>query len=160
MPSGGKVFSGTGATRTLTNLYPFNDGYDAWAGDCADADPEGTDASGVLYWPGATRPDTFAVDPNTATSGTITMPTVQVNFTRASGTTSVNVVAVHASGDPRCASGETLTVASFTTNGSTTVALPYGTWTLQVTGKTPVGSWPVVTLDPRSSSTVTANVNI
>lgn len=160
VPSGWKVFSGTGSSRTLGNLYPYNDGYEAWAGDCADADPEGTNSSGVLYWPGASRPDPFAVDPNTTTTGTITMPTVQVNFTRASGTTAVNVVAVHASGDPRCASGETLTVASFTTNGSTTVALPYGTWTLQVSGKTPVGSWPVVTLDPRSNSIVNANVNI
>lgn len=160
VPSGWKVFNGTGATRTLANLYPFSDGYEAWAGDCADADPEGKDASGDPYWPGAVRSDPFAVDPNTTTTGTVTMPTVQVNFTRASGTTAVNLVAVHASGDPRCSSGSTLTAATFTVSGSTTIALPYGTWTLQISGKTPVGSWPTVTLDPRSSSTVNANVNI
>jgi hypothetical protein len=84
---------------------------------------------------------------------------VQLNFTRNSGSSSVNVVAVYAS-DPRCTTGQTLTVASFTVNGSTTVALPYGTWTLQVTGKSPVGSWPVVVLDPRASGIVTANVAI
>ncbi len=160
VPSGWKVFTGTGASRTLSNLYPYNDGYDAWAGDCADADPEGTNASGVAYWPGAARPDPFGVDPNNTTSGTITMPTVQVNFTRASGTSAVSLVAVHASGDPRCTSGETLTLASLTTSGTTTVALPYGTWTLQVSGKSPVGSWPVVTLDPRSAATTNANVSI
>jgi len=49
---------------------------------------------------------------------------------------------------------------NFTVNASTTVALPYGTWTLQITGKTPVGSWPVVTLDPRVATTATANVKI
>ena len=71
----------------------------------------------------------------------------------------MSVVAVHAA-DAKCTAGETLTVASFTVNGSTTIALPYGTWTLQVTGKSPVGSWPVVTLDPRVTTTATANVKI
>jgi prepilin-type N-terminal cleavage/methylation domain-containing protein len=160
LPSGWKTFTGTGATRTVSNLYPYNDGYDVWAGSCADADPEGKNASGVPYWPGASRADSIAVDPNSATSATVTMATVQLNFTRQSGSGAVTVNAVHASGDPRCSSGQTLAVASFTVNGSTTVALPYGTWTLQAAGKTPVGSWPVVTLDPRSSATVNATVSI
>jgi prepilin-type N-terminal cleavage/methylation domain-containing protein len=160
LPSGWKVFSGTGASRTLSNLYPFGDGYEAWAGSCADADPEGKDSSGDLYWPGATRADALAVDPNTTTAGTVTMATVQVNFTRTSGSGAVTINAVHASGDPRCSSGQTLAVASFTVNASTTIALPYGTWTLQASGKTPVGSWPVVTLDPRVTTTATANVAI
>ena len=49
---------------------------------------------------------------------------------------------------PKCTSGETLAVATFTTSTSTLVALPYGTWTLKITGKSPVGSWPVIALDP------------
>ena len=148
-----------GRPRTLDNLFPFNDGYDAWAGDCADADPEGKNASNVLYWPGASRDATLEVDPNVTTSGTVMAASVLVNFTRNTGSGAVSVVAVHAA-DPKCTSGETLTVASFTVNASTTIALPYGTWTLQVTGKTPVGSWPVVTLDPRVTTTATANVKI
>ena len=59
LPSGTKAFSGTGTLRTLTNLFPYNDGFDAWAGDCADADPEGKNASNVLYWPGASRDTTL-----------------------------------------------------------------------------------------------------
>ena len=157
LPAGTKAFAGTGTTRTLTNLFPFNDGYDAWAGDCADADPEGKNASNVLYWPGASRDTTLEVDPNVTTSGTVKAASVLINFTRNTGSAAVSVVAVHAA-DAKCTSGSTLTVASFTVNGSTTVALPYGTWTLQVTGKTPVGSWPVVTLDPRVPTTATANV--
>jgi type II secretory pathway pseudopilin PulG len=159
LPAGVKAFAGTGTSRTLTNLFPFNDGYDAWAGDCADADPEGKNASNVLYWPGASRDATLEVDPGTATSGTVDAASVLVNFTRTSGSGAVSVVAVHAA-DPKCTSGETLTVASFTVNASTTIALPYGTWTLQISGKTPVGSWPVVTLDPRVTTTATANVKI
>lgn len=159
IPSGLKVFAGTGATRTLANLFPYNSGYAAIAGDCADADPEGKNASGVRYWPGALRDDTIEVNPGATTTDTIAAATVQVNFSRASGSTAVNIVAVHAA-DPKCLSGETLTIATLTVSGSTLVALPYGTWTLQASGKTPVGSWPVVALDPRSSATTTANVNI
>jgi hypothetical protein len=72
------------------------------------------------------------------------------------------VNAVHAA-DPKCASGETLaTAATFTVNSAspTAIALPYGTWTLQISGKTPVGSWPTVVLDPRSSASVSATVKI
>ena len=159
IPSKVKAFSGTGSARTLSNLFPYADGYTAWAGDCSDADPEGTNASGIRYWPGATRDDPLEVAPGATTTATVSAATVQVNFTRTSGSTSVNVVAVHAA-DPQCASGETLTVASFTVNGTATIALPYGTWTLQVTGKSPVGSWPVVVLDPRVTTTTVANVKI
>jgi type II secretory pathway pseudopilin PulG len=159
LPAGTKAFAGTGSTRALSNLFPFNDGYDAWAGDCADADPEGKNASNVSYWPGASRDDPFNVDPAVATSGTVDAASVLVNFTRTSGSGAVTVNAVHAN-DPKCTTGETVAVASFTVNASTTVALPYGTWTLQISGKTPVGSWPVVVLDPRSTGTVTANVKI
>ena len=84
---------------------------------------------------------------------------MQVNFTRTSGSTSVTLVAVHAA-DPKCASGETLTAATFTVNASTTIALPYGTWSLQISGKSPVGSWPTVALDPRVATTAVANVKI
>ena len=55
LPSARKVFAGTTASRTLTNLFPFNSGYDAWGGDCADADPEGKNTSNVAYWPTASR---------------------------------------------------------------------------------------------------------
>jgi len=162
LPAGTKVFSGTGATRTLSSLFPFSDGYDAWAGDCADADPEGKNASNVSYWPGASRDNPLNVDPAVATSGTVDAATVLVNFTRNSGSGSVTVNAVHAA-DPNCASGETLaTAATFTVNSATptAIALPYGTWTLQIPGKTPVGSWPTVVLDPRASGPVSATVKI
>ena len=159
LPAGIKAFAGTGTARTITNLFPYNDGFDVWAGDCADADPEGKNASSVRYWPGASRTDPLEVGPGTSTDGTVDAATVQVNFTRVSGSTSVTLVAVHAA-DPKCGSGETLTAGTFTVNATTTIALPYGTWSLQISGKSPVGSWPTVVLDPRVATTTVANVKI
>jgi len=160
VPSGLKAFSGTGSSRVLGDLFPFPSGYAAFAGDCADADPEGqASMTGPAYWPGASRPDPFEIDPGAATTGTVPLATVQLNFSRTSGSTNLTINAVHAA-DWKCNGGETLPVASVTTSTSTLVALPYGTWTLKINGKSPVGSWPVVMLDPRSTTTVPANVSI
>ena len=160
LPTGTKVVAGVGAVRTLANLFPFVDGYTGWSGDCADADPLGKDSSGTRYWPNALRDDAFEVSPGSSTAVAVAAGSVQVNYTRASGTGSVTIIAVHGS-DTLCPSGETLTVASFTGSGGTAlIALPYGTWTIKASGKTPIGSWPVVTLDPSATAAATANVSI
>jgi hypothetical protein len=161
LPSARKVFTGTGTPRTLGNLFPSNDGYDAWGGDCADADPEGKNASGTPYWGSAARADPFEVAPAATTTGTVTVGTLQVNFNQ-SGTAdgTDTIVAVHAT-DPICASGETITLTTFSSNtGTALIALPYGTWTIKAQGKNPVGSWPVVVVNPTAGSLVSANVNI
>ena len=49
VPSGIKVFPGTGSPQTLSGLFPFLEGFQIWAGKCSDADPGN--------WPGGTRPD-------------------------------------------------------------------------------------------------------
>jgi prepilin-type N-terminal cleavage/methylation domain-containing protein len=160
LPTGTKVYTGVGTVRTLSNLFPFTDGYTGWTGDCADADPLGKDASGNRYWPGALRDDAFEVTPGGTAAVDVTAGTVQINYTRASGSGSVSIVAVHGN-DTMCPSGETLTVATFTAStGNALVALPYGTWTIKASGKTPVGSWPVVSLDPAATASSTANVSI
>ncbi len=161
IPSGVKVFSGAGTPRNLTDLYPFNDGYDAWAGDCADADPEGKDSGGNPYWPGAQRADPLTVNPAATTTGTVALPTLRVRFNQSGAPDGTDtIVAVH-SPDSRCASGSTLTLTTFATNsGTALVALPYGTWTIRAIGKSPSGSWPSVTLDPNVGSIIDANVNI
>ncbi len=38
-PSGTKTITGTGATRALTDLWPFPSGYQVWAGGCLANDP-------------------------------------------------------------------------------------------------------------------------
>ena len=159
IPSARKVFSGSGNPRTLTNLYPYNDGYDAWGGDCADADPEGKNSSNVNYWGAAQRADPFAVDPNTTGSGTVTVGTLQVNFTQSGAPDGTDtIIAVHGT-DAICSTGETLTLTTFPSNtGTALIALPYGTWTIRAQGKT--GSFPTVAVNPNATGAVVANVII
>jgi hypothetical protein len=161
LPTGTKVFTGSGALRTLTNLYPYPDGYAVWTGDCADADPEGEDNSGIAYWEGATREDALETAAGGTASGSATLRTVQVIYNDPSApATQRDVVAVH-DPDNGCPGGHQYTVASFTGTGTADVALPYGTWTFQVPGATPSGgSWFTVTIDPRVTGTVTVNVDL
>jgi prepilin-type N-terminal cleavage/methylation domain-containing protein len=160
LPTGSKAFSGTGAIRSIGNLFPYEDGYATWAGDCADADPEGEDGSGVAYWEGATREAAHETSPGGTASGTITMPTIEVRYgdiSAASGTHAV--VAVH-DADNGCPSGHSYTVATFSGAGSTLVALPFGTWTFTVPSSSAYGgSWSTVTVDPRVTGTSVVNVD-
>jgi prepilin-type N-terminal cleavage/methylation domain-containing protein len=161
LPSGSKTFSGNGLVRSISNLFPFLSGYEVWAGDCADADPEGQKPlSGGAYWPGAQRAPALEATPGGTTTGTVTVPSFEVDVTKAGlphGPDSV--VAVHGS-DNGCGSGETVALGLTGVNGKLQAALPYGTWTIQVTGHSPAGSWPTLVLDPNSGSapTVTAQV--
>jgi hypothetical protein len=160
LPTGSKAFAGTGAIRTLGNLFPYQAGYAAWAGDCADADPEGEDGSGIAYWEGATRDAVYETSPGGTASGSVTLPTVEVRYgdiSASSGTQ--DIVAVH-DADNGCPSGRQYTVATFSGPGSTLVALPYGTWTFEILTASPYGgTWSTVTVDPRVSGTSVVNVD-
>lgn len=160
LPAGTKSFPGTGVVRTLTSLFPYSDGYTAWAGSCDDADPEGADGTGTRYWPGAQRDNAISVDPGGTVAATLTMSTLNVQFERDSGSGSVTVVAVHAA-DTMCGSGETLTLTAFSgTSGNQLVALPYGTWTIQALGQTAASAWNRVVLSPNDTSTADVDVHI
>ncbi|MGZ4802643.1 MAG: carboxypeptidase regulatory-like domain-containing protein [Acidimicrobiia bacterium] len=160
LPTGSKEFTGSGAIRTVGNLFPYSDGYAAWAGGCADADPEGKDGNGLAFWPGATRAPELQADPGGTVSGTVDLPSFQLRYgdlSAASGTH--NIVAVH-NADNGCPTGLQYTVGTFNGPGSSLMALPYGTWTFSVTGASPYGgSWPTVTLDPRVSGVSVVNVD-
>jgi type II secretory pathway pseudopilin PulG len=160
VPTGTKEFTGTGPIRTVPNLFPYAEGYSAWVGSCADADPEGKDGNGLAYWDGATRGTELQAQPGGTASGTVNLPTVEVRYgDSAVSAGTVDVVAVH-DADNGCPTGLQYTVATFTGAGSALVALPYGVWTLQVPGHTPLsGSWPTVTLDPRVTGMSVANVD-
>ena len=160
LPAGSKSFPGTGVVRTLTSLFPYSDGYTAWAGGCEDADPEGADGTGTRYWPGAQRENAISVDPGGTVTATLTMSTANVQFERDSGSGSVTIVAVHAA-DTVCGAGETLTLTAFSgTSGNQLVALPFGTWTLQALGQTPASVWDRVVLSPNDTSTADVDVHI
>ena len=142
--------------RTLSSLYPFTDGYQAWAGQCLDADPQGqkSDGSGA-YYPGASRDAPIGVLPGQTSTGTVTMATAIVTVTKAGVPQSgLTVRATHAITDSGCAQTNVPAFNLGTTDaaGQVTVALPYGTWQFSVNGKSPNGSWPVPVLSPLDTS--------
>jgi hypothetical protein len=154
LPSGTRLFPGTGAVRTVQHLFPALEGFVAWAGECADADPEGIRVVGSVtygpYWPGATRPlasapasgETIAVDVAVPTA------TVQVVGAAVAGAT---VRAVHAA-DSMC-SGANHVLGTTDAGGNLTTALPYGHWTIQVDGHAPpAAGWPELVVDPTAAT--------
>jgi hypothetical protein len=122
LPAGTKVFTGTGTSRTLPNLFPYADGYEVWAGTCADADPGGN--------------TTVAVEPGQTTTATVGMPEVRVTVTTLGlPTPDLPVAASHAAG-AGCPAGENFTIGNTDALGQITFALPYGTWSIMVSGVT------------------------
>lgn len=128
VPNGVKPYQGTGNPRQITGVFPWIDGYSTWAGDCADADPQGESSPGVPYYPGAVRPDPVATIPGSISAGTILMPEVSVN----AGSPGRVVTAVHMA-DPGCAGG-TFALGISGALGVVNAALPYGTWDIHVDG--------------------------
>jgi type II secretory pathway pseudopilin PulG len=160
LPSGSRSYPGVGIVRSLANLFPFADGYQAWAGDCADADPEGRNASGTAYWPGAQRDNAISVDPGGTVAAAITLQTVHVEFESESDHGVVALVAVHAP-DGMCSGGSTLNLGTASGQaGDLLVGLPFGTWTIQAVGQSPEGRWDSAVLDPGRSSTQDVTVHI
>jgi prepilin-type N-terminal cleavage/methylation domain-containing protein len=163
-PGGTRTVMGTGVTRTIGSLFPVATGYTMWAGDCSDADPQGTSATGP-YWPNGQRSSDVALTSGSSTPATINLPAVTINVQQA-GTPLVGatVQASHAlpsgqTSDAGCPSGETFNVGTTGATGNVAAALPYGNWTITVTGHAAVTSWPVATLDP-TGTTSTPSVNV
>jgi hypothetical protein len=160
VPTGTKEFTGTGPIRTIPNLFPYPEGYSAWAGSCADADPEGKDGNGLAFWDGATRQTAVQTQPGGTASATVNLPAIDLHYgDTAAAAGSVDVVAVH-DADNGCPTGLQYTVATFAAPGSALIALPYGVWTLTVPGHSPPsGTWPTVTVDPRITGGYVASVD-
>jgi type II secretory pathway pseudopilin PulG len=118
--------TGSGATRTITPLFPYASGYQVWAGDCADADPAAS--------AGGSRGAVLTSNPAATTSGSAALQAVDVVVTRGgSAVADATVQAIHAAVSG-CTSGETLTAPTTTDSaGNLRLALPYGTWTIKAT---------------------------
>jgi hypothetical protein len=162
VPTGTKRFFGTGMTRTLGSLFPAAGGYTAWAGSCADADPEGQNANtGGPYWPGAQRPDALDSQPGSSITSTVAVKSAGITVYKPGSLplAGVTVVATHTA-DQLCGSGATYTLGTTDAAGFINAALPFGTWRISVTGKSPVGgTWPNLVLDPNATTTPTLSVN-
>jgi prepilin-type N-terminal cleavage/methylation domain-containing protein len=111
----------------FTDLWPFQSGYQLWAGDCLDADPYPDRNVAVQSLPGITTPANVDLAP--------------VHITGPNGAT---VRAIHGP-DNSCPSGDIINLGVIA-GGKLDTSAPYGKWTLttQTTG-TRSGD-PVVTL--------------
>ncbi len=137
LPSGTKTAPGVGTLRIIANLFPFSAGVQAWAGACADADPEGADAGGAAYWPGALRDPAISLTPGSTVAATVSMGTVDLDFGRVTPGAPANIVAIH-DPDSGCPSGQTLSIAAFAgATGSQKVALPWGRWRIEASATLP-----------------------
>jgi prepilin-type N-terminal cleavage/methylation domain-containing protein len=140
--------TGSGATRTVTPLFPYTSGYEVWAGDCADADP--------ATYPGGSRGPALASNPGGTSSGSRALDAVDVVVRRTSVTgaleANATVSGIHAAGTG-CTAGETLTSATTTNaSGQLRLALPSGTWRIRATTSTRTGTSSSFVLDPVSST--------
>lgn len=169
LPGGYMVFTGSGSPRTLNNLFPYVDGFGAWAGSCSDADPQGINPLGSPYYTGASRSTllAFPANPPYTASGTVTLPALQVTVKKGAtlksgyAVTAVHVVPSGATSDPGCASGETYAVGTSNTSGIANQALPFGTWAITATSGASTGT-ANVTLSPLNANnpaTLTVNVS-
>jgi hypothetical protein len=136
LPAGVHTYTGSGNPRTIPDLFPWSDGYSVYGGSCDDADPIGTNSSGVAYYPGASRfPAVDAVSGGTS-SFHLDFPEILVYAEQASTFTplpGLAVQAVHAA-DDGCPSGQTWNLGSTDSNGEVFAGLPFGTWSIYVSG--------------------------
>lgn len=174
-PSGLKSFPFTGgATAQTIIVYPYTEGYQMWGGACDDADP------GLSF-----RPAAVSVEPRATTSGAVIGLTSQrfevsvpsgfdTTWFRAGPVARVRLRLTHGAMSG-CESGEVLeyaTSAVTDSDGKLRVALPLGTWTVEVIGDKPGpsplawrpvgGSWPTiaVTGDPTDAGRSTVKIEV
>jgi prepilin-type N-terminal cleavage/methylation domain-containing protein len=179
-PSGTKVLTGVtpaGSPRLVPGLYPYASGYKIWAGDCADADPEGLKppppTPGNPYYPGKVRPTATTVTSGGTTAVTFALPSVDVKVTKGStpapvANATVTVTAYRAPDSNSCTSGDTLPVTGTTdAAGVLRISLPFGTWSFgasttspALSGTTSVPALVALTPSTPASPVATATVQI
>lgn len=123
LPDGSKVVTGSGNPRTVTDLFPYADGYEVWIGDCAEGDPAG--------YPGGSRL-AVGTDPGTTVPATVALPEIRVTVRQDLGGgvfVPVPDQPVQAVG---CGGADDFPVGQTDANGEVVFALPYGTWNVSV----------------------------
>ncbi len=142
----------TALIRSLTNLFPYRDGYSVWPGTCIDSDPDTYRAD-----PGdpSLREPVVAVAPGETADVTLPLPALAVEVRRNNGTARVgNGVTLYYAGEESSCSGQSLTYTA-TTDGSgrVVVSAPYGKWRVQANGRSAgTGGWPTVEITPQNSN--------
>jgi len=160
---GTSYISGTPASA---NLYPWAVGYVPIAGHyiaptqasagCRSVDPSewkaGSPNGGAALKAG-NHGGAVAAGPGGSATMTVRMGLLKVNssLASASGTflVATSATPVTGWGDPGCGTGMTYTFPAIAANTDTTIALPFGTWTITVT---PSSGTPTITLTPLNNA--------
>ena len=137
-PSGVKLFPATGVTTSLDTLWPFDDGYTAWAGTCTSSDPVAA---------GATRDPAVVVAPGGSAATVVKLGAVDILAQRRTGTVRSNatITAVPVSTNGCLSADSSLTLGVTDGSGRLQTSLPAGDWVIQVQGRSPFPSWPTLT---------------
>jgi len=125
LPTMGKLEISSG-TVTVSGLWPFPDGYSAWAGTCLVNDPATT---------GGSRPEAVRPDPGETVTADVALVPVQVTFLDAADQPIVGEqVKADTTDATGCKTGDLhYRFGDTDENGVARIALPYGLWTLSVT---------------------------
>jgi hypothetical protein len=136
-----KVFTGSGTTRSIGDLFPYPEGYQLWAGECSDAKPPaGTDDA--IDGP-------VASERGATTTTNLQIPTVNLRVLRAGvGVPNVQVTAVH---DNTCSSS--FVVGTTDATGTVQAVVPFGRWQFRV-GSTSSAFTTVSTMSSAMTMTV------
>jgi type II secretory pathway pseudopilin PulG len=125
LPSGRRIVAGTGATRTVANLWPYPSGYQVWAGQCLDNDPQYT---------GEDREDPIDVPAGRTTHGRVRLAPLVVRG--AAGADVSAVLAPPATSDANCPTSPrpTISLGRLGADGTLATSLPYGVWDVSSVG--------------------------
>ncbi len=136
------VVSSTGATTTISGLWPFTSGYESWPGTCTAA------AAGKL--PGVVVP------PGGSVTVTHRLVPVEVAVTNSGAPMPNATVAAYPVSASGCSAAENpLMLGATDSDGSLKSSLITGSWQLQVVGApAPTAGWPALTVTRTSPASL------
>lgn len=129
-------------------LHPFPAGFSLWAGECASADP------------GPTNRARLVSDPGVTTDGTVLVGTADVRVRSYFGLSSAGGSIIEARNNESGCSTPPLVFSGAPADGGgrTTIALPYGSWTLRVGNRTTGTSTVVLSVTDGAAVPVTVYI--
>ena len=144
LPLGVKSVAGAGASTTISGLWPYVDGYAAWAGSCKQSDP---------IVSGGQRDPVVPLEPGDSGTQDVRLAPVQVTVTDTFGLpVPAGTVTATPVSSTNCVAPDTiLTLGTLSSGGVLMTSLPAGQWTLRVTGRS--GSVATATLLQTSAAT-------
>jgi prepilin-type N-terminal cleavage/methylation domain-containing protein len=135
-PLGVKAVANGGSVTTISNLWPYSDGYVLWAGSCKQSDPTVAAPPPLVPPFLGVRDPAVVLAPGASAVRTIRLAPVQVNVTLLGVALSgVTVTATPPSSTTNCVAPDTMLTLGVTSSGVLMTSLPVGKWTLNVIGK-------------------------